>query len=317
MQEKRHKTVLLHEAIDGLSLKADAVVIDATFGGGGHSELICTKLGRSGRLIALDADESAFVAAKEIVRNDTRVTLINRNFREIDEVVKEAGLHAVDAVLADLGWRIEQFEDGGKGFSFQKDEPLAMTYGKQTDYPFTARDIVNDWSEEVLTDVLIGYGEERFARRIVRGIIAAREIAPIETSGQLAEIIGNAVPSFYRHGRTNAATRTFQALRIATNDELEALREFITKALNILNPGGRLAIITFHSIEDRIVKHTFRSLEHDHYGRVLTKKAIVPTDAELEENPRARSAKLRIFEKQYDTQGNDISDIQGRKDMVL
>lgn len=317
MQGNRHKTVLLHEAVDGLSLKADAIVVDATFGGGGHSELICTKLGKNGRLIALDADESAFVAAKEVVRNDERVTFINRNFRDIDVVLEELGLSHVDGVLADLGWRIEQFEDGGKGFSFQKDEPLAMTYGKAVDYPFTARDIVNDWSEEVLTDVLVGYGEERFARRIVRGIIAAREIAPIETSGQLAEVIGNAVPAFYRHGKTNAATRTFQALRIATNDELEALREFIQKALDVLKPGGRLAIITFHSIEDRIVKHTFRGLEHDHYGHVVTKKAVVPTDAELEENPRARSAKLRIFEKQYDTQGNDNSDIQGREDMVL
>ncbi len=221
------------------------------------------------------------------------VKVVRGNFRNIESIVKGEGIESVDGVLADLGWNSEQFEGSGKGFSFQKDEPLQMTYGPADEYPFTARDIVNDWSEEVVADVLYAYADERFSRRIARGIKEAREKQPIETTHQLASIVEASIGR--RRGKIHPATKTFQALRIAVNDELDALRELIEGATKVLRKDGRLAIITFHSIEDRIVKHRFKELEEAGYGEILTKKPLTPTVEEVEENPRSRSAKLRIF----------------------
>jgi len=295
--ETRHITVLKDEAVSALNLHEDSFVVDATLGAGGHSAEILSHLGKKGMLIALDADKEAITLAQELFSGvETKTQFVNANFRDIDSVLD--GMQ-VDAVLADLGWRIEQFAGlaGAKGFSFLKDEPLLMTYGNPEDYPFTAKDIVNEWSEESVANVIKGYGEEKFARRIAGAIVKVREETPIETSVQLADIVRDAVPGFYRFGRIDAATKTFQALRIAVNDELGILEEFIDKAIAGLKPDGRLAIITFNSLEDRIVKKTFRSLKDEGAGELGVKKPIIPSEDEVRHNPRARSAKLRIFIK--------------------
>jgi 16S rRNA (cytosine1402-N4)-methyltransferase len=294
---EQHITVLAKEAVEGLNITPSATIVDATLGSGGHARAILGKLGKGGTFIGLDADRSAIEALEESLSSAADTHLLNRNFRKVDKVLKELNIQNVNGILADLGWRMEQFGGGGKGFSFLIDEPLLMTFGDPKNYPFTARDIVNEWKEEDIKNVLKGYGEEKFAGRIARHIVEAREEAPIERSGELAEIIFHAVPGFYRRGRIHPATRSFQGLRIAVNDELEALEEFIKKSIAALAKEGRLAIITFHSIEDRIVKQAFRKAEAEEMGTVLTKKPITATSEELSGNPRARSAKLRIFEK--------------------
>jgi 16S rRNA (cytosine1402-N4)-methyltransferase len=222
---------------------------------------------------------------------------VQANFCELAATLRSLQIEKVDAVLADLGWRIEQFETGGKGLSFRADEPLIMTFGDPIEYPFTARDIVNEWEEETLSNIFFGYAEERYAKRIAKQIVARRAVAPIETTHELVAIVKSAVPSSYLHKRTHPATKVFQALRIAVNDELGALEKFLTAALQELEVGGRLAIITFHSIEDRIVKQTFRSFKQAGQADLINKKPIVPSRAEMETNSRARSAKLRIIEK--------------------
>lgn len=289
-----HTTVLLHEAVDGLALKEDAVVIDCTYGGGGHSDLLLRQLSGTGQLISIDADETAF-AGKTPAENQQFVV---GNFREIGKVVREAKLPAPPAaILADLGWRTDQFEAGGKGFSFLRDEPLQMTFGNAADATFTAYDIVNEWEETSIADVIYGYGEERAARMIAAAIIRARAEAPITTSRQLATIIEDTVGHFYTRLKIHPATKTFQALRIAVNDELGALKTLLADGYELLAPGGRLAIISFHSLEDRIVKQTFRAFKDEHQAHLITKKPITPSTEELQTNSRARSAKLRILEK--------------------
>lgn len=295
---EKHISVLTQEALDALAIKDSSIVVDATLGSSGHAGLIISKLGKGGTFVGIDADKDA-IANAEIVLKDSVCTkhLIQGNFRTIDSILDLLHIQEVDAILADLGWRMEQFSGNGKGFSFQVDEPLIMTYGDAESYPFVARDILNDWKEEDIKNVLKGYGEERFSGRIARHIVEAREEKSIETTFELVAIIENAVPSFYRRGKIHPATRTFQALRIAVNDEFDALESFITKAIVRLKPRGRLAIISFHSTEDRIVKHLFMNLTHDHGGTVITKKPITASSEELAQNKRARSAKLRIFEK--------------------
>ena len=296
----RHITVLREEAVDALAIKAsDSVVVDATFGSGGHAREILQRLGPDGVYIGIDADPAAIEAGKRIVEGAVpTVDLVVKNFRHLGEVLEEVGIDEVDAVLADLGWRIEQFEEGGRGFSFYADEPLLMTYGDPEDHLFTAKDIVNEWAVEDIANVLFGYGEEQFARRIAEAVVSHREVnGPIETALELSELIEVAVPTWYRRRRTHPATKTFQALRIAVNDEFLVLEEFIAAAYTHLSPGGRLAIITFHSLEDRIVKHAFREIAEKSHASIVTKKPITAGEAEITANPRARSAKLRVLEK--------------------
>lgn len=295
---KSHITVLTDEAIEALAINESSIVVDATFGSGGHASEIVSRLESNGVLVGIDADETAIEGGEHMSAKATcTIHLIRGNFRHIDSILEQLGIEKVDAILADLGWRMEQFSGNGKGFSFQVDEPLVMTYGNSSEYPFTAHDIVNEWEEQHIVDILKGYGEERFAGRIARHIVEARAQGPITSTFALVDIIKSAVPPFYNTGRIHSATRTFQAMRIAVNDEFQALEEFLKKSVSLLNPQGRLAVITFHSTEDRIVKHFFKNLAHDQVGVIHTKKPIEASEDELKANPRARSAKLRIFEK--------------------
>ncbi len=292
-----HITVLKKEAVDLLGLEPTSVVIDATYGAGGHAGEICSRLSNLGTYIGLDIDETALMSAPEKVQsNGPRCHFVNSNFSEIVEVARSLQIKQVKAILADLGWRSEQFTAGKKGFSFMNDEPLIMTYGKPEDYPFTAYDIVNGWKEEDIANVIYGYGEERAARRIARALVEKRKENPITTSKMLADIIVSVLPR-NQHKRIHPATRTFQALRIAVNDELGILERFIPDALSLLAPGGVLAIITFHSLEDRIVKLTFRELASTGQFEIITRRPITPTSETLSVNPRARSAKLRGIRK--------------------
>ena len=291
-----HITVLLQEAIEGLSFEPDDIVVDATFGSGGHAVEILRQLNSDGIYVGIDADNSAF-AGTTLAKTKATVHLVNDNFQNITEILRSLHIEKADAILADLGWRMEQFTDGGKGFSFNVDEPLYMTFGDPKDYPFTAEDIINEWNEETLANILYGYAEERFSRRIAKAIVTERKSLKISSTKQLVEIVQSAVPKAYLHKKVHPATKTFQALRIAVNDELGVLERFIDESMNCLEVGGRLAIITFHSIEDRIVKHTFRSLKEAGSGQLITKKPICPSPEEMKNNPRSRSAKLRIIEK--------------------
>jgi 16S rRNA (cytosine1402-N4)-methyltransferase len=292
-----HITVLLTEAVAALALARNSTVVDGTVGSAGHAVALCAQLGSTGHYIGIDADRVAIAAARErLARVAPKVTLTTGNFSNLENLLSSSHVEAgtVDAVLADLGWRMEQFTDGGKGFSFRVDEPLLMTYGDPSDYAFTAFDIVNDWTETQIATIIAGYGEERYARRIASGIVKARAIAPLHTTGALVHVIESAVPAVYRRGRVHCATRTFQALRMAVNDELTVVEDLISAAVRVLRPGGRLAIITFHSIEDRLVKHRFRELA-EQGATIITKRPIVPSSEELAHNPRARSAKLRVI----------------------
>lgn len=294
----QHITVLLDEAVDALALTPHSTVIDATLGSAGHAKAICAQLGKQGVYLGIDADPTAITAATPLLAAvKPRVHLAVGNFKDVATIAEAEGVEQVDAILADLGWRMEQFANGKKGFSFQVDEPLLMTFGDPAAYLFTAYDVVNEWSEEQIATVIYGYGEERYSRQIAKAIVTARQDARIETTLQLVGIISAAVPAAYRRGRTNPATKTFQALRMVVNDELTVLEEFLAAALALLTPGGRLAVITFHSIEDRIVKHTFRSYAADGLCTITTKRPIVPSRDEVKQNPRARSAKLRIITK--------------------
>jgi 16S rRNA (cytosine1402-N4)-methyltransferase len=305
-----HVPVLLRETIEGLGLVPGATVIDATLGSGGHFSAILQRLGHEGTVLGIDIDKTAITRVREQVRvriaNEeayrARVLFAIGNFRDIAKIAKAQGLETVDAIVADLGWRIEQFSSnadtgGSKGFSFTANEPLQMTFGDPADYPFTAADIVSSWREEDIATILKGYGEERYARLIAHAIVESREKGAIKTAAELAAIVSDAVPGKYRRGRIHPATKTFQALRIAVNDEIDALKEFIEGASGLLSHGGRLAIISFHSIEDRIVKHAMRQLAETGSVKRVTKKPIMPRDEEIQSNPRARSAKLRIIEK--------------------
>lgn len=293
-----HITVLTTEAVEGLAITQASTVVDATLGAGGHAALILTKLGKTGTFVGIDADPEAIKNGTKHLRGKARIELRVSNFKNIDSILNELQIDTVDAILADLGWRMEQMSGNGKGFSFLVNEPLIMTYGDPAHYTCTARDIIHDWSEQDITNVLRGYGEERYARRIAQKIVETRVRQPIETTFDLVEVIQRAVPSFYLHGKTHPATRTFQSLRIAVNDEFRVLEEFIAASIPRLSHGGRLAIISFHSLEDRIVKHTFRAYEQSGAGKIMTKKPIIAGNDELQRNPRSRSAKLRIFEKQ-------------------
>lgn len=294
-----HKSVLLHEAIDGLAIKSGDIFVDGTLGGGGHSEEVCNRFGESVVMIAIDLDPDA------ISRATSRLSSLNCNiryaqgsFRNIDLTLDSLGVAQVDKILLDIGLSSNQFEDSGRGFSFQKDEPLIMSFKKDLgEDDLTARKIVNNWDEENIKAILSGYGEEQFAWKIAKAIVERREERPIETTFDLVEVIKSATPSFYHHRKIHPATKTFQALRITVNDEIESLKEGVRKGFERLNPNGRLAVISFHSLEDRVVKQYFNKVEEEGLGKKITKKPTIPNTEEVLENPRARSAKLRIVQK--------------------
>lgn len=292
----QHIPVLLEEAVSVLALEPNSVVFDCTLGEGGHARRILEYLGRGGVYVGLDADPKAIEDQSDLTNSKAKVYLLNRNFADIKSVGEELGLTPT-AILADLGWRTNQFESGGKGFSFQNDEPLLMTFGDPEEKLFTARDIVNEWAEESIADIIYGYGEERLARRIAKSIVTERRSGGIETTAELVRIIESAVPNRAKHGRIHPATRTFQALRIAVNDELGVLKKLLADGFEILSPGGRLGIISFHSLEDRIVKQFFREKIHDQQAIRLVKKPIQSGESERQANRRSRSAKLRVIEK--------------------
>lgn len=295
-REASHISVLSNEIISGLAIQEADVVLDATLGGAGHARLICEKLGGQGIFLGIDADKAAIQRAEVALKDaKPRVFIRQGNFRNLVHVALEAGFDALDKALFDLGWSGFQLAEG-RGFSFLADEPLLMTYGEPVEGVLTARAIVNTWEEESLIHVLEGWGEEAHAGRIARGIVEARSEKPIETARELAEIVRSSVPVWYRKGHTHPATKTFQALRIAVNDEMGALKEGISAAWNLLRSGGRLAVITFHSTEDREVKRLFRGFVESG-GMLLTKKPQKPSREELKANPRSRSAKLRIIQK--------------------
>ncbi len=291
-----HRTVLLQESIEGLALKVGDIFVDATLGRGGHSAFVSEKFGENIQIVGIDADPLSIKASEERLKDlKAPFKALKGNFRDIDTLLESIGVAHPDKILFDLGWNTNQFEEGGKGFSFQKDEPLLMSYGDNPD--FTASDIVNTWEEESIANVLFGYGEEQYARRIAKRIVLERAEKPIATAKELADIIADSVPFFYRRGKINPATKSFQALRIAVNDELKALAEGLEKAFSILSPQGRMAVISFHSTEDRIVKNFFRELQAQDKATLINKKPLTPSRSEVNENPRSRSAKLRIIEK--------------------
>lgn len=293
----RHKPVLLQESIQGLNLTTGATVFEGTVGLGGHSEAICNAIGAKGLFIGTDADSDSLSLAEDRLYNlPCRKIFVCDNFRNIDKVLENAGVAKVDAILLDIGLSSRQLEVAPRGFSFLRDEPLLMTFNS-TGEGLTAREIVNEWAEESIADVIYGYGEETAARMIAHAIVEARAKKPIETSSELAAIIKQGVPSKLRFGRIHPATKTFQALRIAVNDELGALREGLAKGFALLAPEGRMAVISFHSLEDRIVKDFFRERAREGAGILITKKPISPQQEELRDNPRARSSKLRIITK--------------------
>jgi len=298
MDHGPHKSVLLHELIEGLSIAPEDAVLDATLGGGGHAAAASALLREGGILVGIDLDARALARAKErLAGGRCRVCLRQENFRNLDKVLATCGLSSIDAAYFDLGVRSEQIEHSGRGMSFERDEPLLMTFSdRPAEGDLTASEIVNEWQQESIADVLYGFGGERYSRRIARALVEHR---PIKTTRELVSVIENAVPGRYRTARIHCATRTFQALRIAVNDELGALSEGLSKAYAHLEASGRIGVITFHSGEDRIVKRFFRERAELGGGTIVTKKPIVPSKEETAANPRARSAKLRIFQKNH------------------
>ncbi|PIR68921.1 16S rRNA (cytosine(1402)-N(4))-methyltransferase [Candidatus Nomurabacteria bacterium CG_4_10_14_0_2_um_filter_30_12] len=302
--ESIHKTVLLNETIEGLglsrsqalgnskSLASEKIVLDATFGGGGHSKEILERYTNI-KIIALDQDGDTWKKAKYKFKGfEKRISFLNINFRDLKEDEK------YDGIIFDLGLSSDQLENSGRGFSFIKKEPMLMTMKENpSSDDLTAIDIVNNWSEESLADIIYGYGEERFSRRIAKGIIEARKKNKIENTEDLVKIISDSVPGAYRKGRLHFATRTFQALRIAVNDELGALEEGLEKGFGLLKNRGRMSVISFHSLEDRIVKRFFRDKKEKSEAILINKKPIIATIEEIRNNPRSRSSKLRILEK--------------------
>ncbi len=306
-----HRSVLLDECIEGLAIKPNGIYVDGTAGGGGHSFHIAAALGEGGRLIAIDRDVAAIEAAgQRLAPFGDRVTLVRRNFSEVGEVCAELGIDKIDGILMDLGVSSYQLDTPERGFSYNADAPLDMRMDDRN--PLDASVIVNTYSEEKLREIIYGFGEEKFGGKIAAEIVRSRAAKPIETTGELVDIIKRAMPAAAKQGGHHPAKRTFQAIRIEVNGELDAITPAINSAVNLLSSGGRIAIITFHSLEDRIVKQTYSSLSqgctcprnfpvcvcgNKPKVKVVTKKPILPSDIELGENPRSRSAKLRVAEK--------------------
>ena len=307
--EFHHISVLLNECIDNLNIRPDGIYVDGTMGGGGHSLEIAKRL-TTGRLICIDQDPNAHEAAgKRLAEYKDRITFVRDNFGNIANILDSLGIEKIDGMLLDIGVSSHQLDEAERGFSYQQDAPLDMRMNP--DRPFSAYDVVNGYDEDELDRVIFTYGEERWARRIAQFIVKEREAKPIETTGELVDIIKKAVPKGARKDGPHPAKRTFQAIRIEVNGELEVLQRAIDDVAARLAVGGRLCIISFHSLEDRIVKEAFRKQENPcicppqfpvcvcgkkPLGRVITRKPILPSKEELEENPRSRSAKLRVLE---------------------
>ena len=313
MAEFKHITVLLNEAVDGLNIKPDGTYVDCTLGGGGHSGLILSKLSENGKLYSFHQDITAINFNKDKFKEENelgKINFIKSNFRNISEELNKRNILGVDGILYDLGVSSPQFDNADRGFSYNYDAPLDMRMDQSQS--LTARDVVNDWSYEQLVRIFFRYGEEKFAKSIARRIEKVRQQTPIETTGQLVDLIKEAIPAKARRKGGHPAKKTFQAIRIAVNDELGALEESLEQALDLLNPGGRISVITFQSLEDRLVKVMFKqktSLPELPPGlpvipdsqkveyKLITRKPIVPSEDEITHNNRAHSAKLRIIEK--------------------
>lgn len=306
-----HKSVLLNETIDGLNIQPDGIYVDGTLGGGGHAYEVCRRLGDKGSIVGIDQDAAAIEAAGNRLKDfGEKVTIVRSNYCDMKSKLHELGIDKVDGIVLDLGVSSYQLDTAERGFSYREDAPLDMRM--DTRQKMTARDIVNDYEEMELYRVIRDYGEDKFAKNIAKHIVAARKVKPIETTGELTEIIRASIPMKYQKKSGHPAKRTFQAIRIELNRELEVLKDSLDDMIDLLNLGGRLCIITFHSLEDRIVKSAFRKNENPctcpsdfpvcvcgkvSKGSILTRKPILPSEEEMEENSRAKSAKLRIFER--------------------
>ena len=309
--EFKHESVLLKETIDGLRVKPDGIYVDGTLGGAGHAVKVCEKLSAKGRFIGIDQDQDAIIAAsKRLEPYGDKVTVIRSNYCYMAEELRSRGIQNVDGILLDLGVSSYQLDNEERGFSYRADAPLDMRMDQRADR--TAGDIVNGYEEKELYRIIRDYGEDKFAKNIAKHIVAAREKAPIETTGQLTEVIRSAIPMKMQALGGHPAKRTFQAIRIELNRELDVLRESLDGMIDMLGDGGRICIITFHSLEDRIVKTIFKKNENPctcppdfpvcvcgkkSKGKVITRKPILPSTEEMERNPRSKSAKLRIFER--------------------
>lgn len=316
MSEFTHETVLLNETVDGLDIKPDGIYVDCTLGGAGHSSLLLSKLSDKGHLFSFDQDMTAINHAENILKEEVekgKITFIHSNFRHLKEALNEKGITEVDGILYDLGVSSPQLDISERGFSYQHDAKLDMRMNQEQE--LTAHIIVNQWDYSDLVRIFFRYGEEKFSKQIARKIEAHRAIKPIETTHDLVEIIKEAIPAPARRKGGHPAKRVFQALRIAVNDELGALETSLEEAINLINIGGRISVITFHSLEDRIVKQMFKSYSqlpelprglpvipdgHEPILKLVNRKPILPSEFEVGHNNRARSAKLRIVEKKRD-----------------
>ena len=307
----QHTSVLLEETIANLKIKPDGTYVDGTLGGAGHASEVCKRLSATGRFIGIDQDDAAIAAAGERLREfGERVTIIRSNYCNMVSRLQERGILGVDGILLDLGVSSYQLDTAERGFTYREDAPLDMRMDQRAE--LSAYDVVNGYSEEQLVRILRDYGEERFARNIARNICTARQEEPIRTTGEITEIIKRSIPAKIRATGGHPAKRTFQAIRIEVNQELTVLEESLDGMIDLLNDGGRLCVITFHSLEDRIVKNIFRKNEHPctcppdfpvcvcgkkSKGTVITRKPILPGEEEMTVNPRSKSAKLRVFER--------------------
>lgn len=308
--EFRHVSVLLNECIEGLNIKKDGIYVDGTLGGGGHSLEIVKRL-NTGRLIGIDQDKDAICAAKERLKEyEDKITYVHNNFVNVKEVLNSLGIEKVDGFLIDIGVSSFQLDEAKRGFSYMQDAPLDMRMDSEN--PLSAYDVVNEYSEEELSRIIYSYGEERWAKRIAQFIVNERKVKPVETTFELVEIIKKAIPKGARKDGPHPAKRTFQAIRIEVNKELEILEKTIDDMTDLLNPAGRLCVITFHSLEDRIVKNAFKKQENPctcppefpvcvcgkkPKAKIITRKPVLPSEEELNFNHRSRSAKLRILER--------------------
>ncbi len=308
--EFNHVPVLLEKCIECLNIKKGGVYVDGTLGGGGHSSCVLKRLNNTGKLIGIDRDSEALAHTKERLKEYTNVIYVKDNHENIKNILCDLGIENVDGILLDLGVSSYQLDEASRGFSYMHDAPLDMRMNK--DQEFTAFDVVNKYTEDELTKIFFEYGEEKYSKSIAKKIVEVRKIKDIETTFELVDVIKSAIPAKARNEKQHPAKRVFQAIRIEVNGELVQLESAIKDAVSCLKQGGRLLIITFHSLEDRIVKKTFENLEgrctcppdfpkcicgFKSYGKVITKKPIIATEQELEDNPRARSAKLRVFER--------------------